>query len=96
MRVPSRLLQDNAAAVGGDPGDSRSDAGVGRSHAPGGFRQPLGRHHKGLDQSEAEHQDSRARLAGQREHLTPRSSTSLYRSPDLFMFRPDVIADVQM
>lgn len=62
-------VQDHAAAVGGDSGDSQPDAGVGRSHAIGGLRQPLGRHHKRLDQSETQHQDRGARLAGQREHL---------------------------
>lgn len=64
-----RCVQDHAAAVGGDSGDRRSDAGLRRSLAAGGLRQPPGRHHKGLDQSETKQQDSRARLAGQRQHV---------------------------
>lgn len=61
--------QNHVETVGGDPGDRHPDAGVWRPHATGGFWQPLGRHHKGLDQSETEPQDRGTGLAGQREPL---------------------------
>lgn len=73
------LEQDHAEAVGGDSGDSQPDAGVRRSRAIGGLRQPPGRHNKGLDQSETEQQDRRACIAGEREHVASRP----------FRFRPD-------
>lgn len=76
-RFSLRPVQDNAETVGGDPGHSQPDAGVWRPRATGGLRQPLGRHHKGLDQSETEQQDSRARLSAQREHLDPQVAPEL-------------------
>lgn len=74
-------VQDNAETVGGDSRDSQPDAGVRRSHAIGGLWQPLGRHNKGLDQSETEQQDRGARLAGQREHVGREEAPHFFRFP---------------
>lgn len=71
--------------MGGDPGDRHPDAGVWRPHTAGGFRQPLGRHHKGLDQSETEQQDRGAGLTGQWE---PVDADFLKQS--IFMLFPNI------